>query len=354
MDEREVRERLNDSANSFRFGLDGSERIVRRTRTRLLLTQAIPAMLAVGAIVIAASVFMGQEGGDTLRPQPAGDPSGPFLLDLRTGERTPLAENLAGGQSYVPSPDGERLAYGTCCSAVDQVTVVNIDGTDARTLESPEGLNYYGPRWSPDGTKLVYQERDGGGDTALTGDVGNLFVEDLASGRRTQITDLELSRAWWWFLSPSFSPDGRNVIFHLPRGRSETTKWDAWSVPVTGGEPTLILRNASFPIMGVHRPNGVEIAFVSPGSNDFAGRSIVTARLLSPPESDIHETLVKAKYSIDFPTPSPDGGRIAYQDGGSIYVVDYSVSGVAPESSKVADGLTAEWLDNHTLIVSPQ
>ena len=47
---------------------------------------------------------------------------------------------------------------------------------------------------------------------------------------------------------------------------------------------------------------------------------------------------------------SPDGSRIAYQDGGSIYVVDL----LTHESSKVADGNTAEWLDNDTLIVAPQ
>jgi Tol biopolymer transport system component len=75
MDEREVRERLNDAADAFRFELDGSDRIVKRTRTRLLLTQALPAMLAVGAIVVGATVLTGQGSGDTPPPQPAGDPA---------------------------------------------------------------------------------------------------------------------------------------------------------------------------------------------------------------------------------------------------------------------------------------
>jgi Tol biopolymer transport system component len=269
--------------------------------------------------------------------------SGPIFVDLQTGERTPVAENLAGGFNYVASPDGTRLAYGTCCSGADVMTVANIDGTHARTLQSPEGLNYHGARWSPDGTKLVYQVRNGAGDDESTGDVGNLFVHDLSAGQRTQITDLELSRASWWFLSPSFSPDGRNVVFHLPRGSSETTKWDVRSVPVTGGEPTLVLRNAAFPM---YFPDGNEIAFVVPLPSNFEGHSMAIA---SADARGSRRTLVEGKGSIWWPTMSPDGSKIAYQHGGSIYVVEVSTG----ESSEVADGDTAEWLDNDTLIVTP-
>jgi dipeptidyl aminopeptidase/acylaminoacyl peptidase len=182
--------------------------------------------------------------------------SGAFLLDLESGEQAALPANLARGSYYAASPDGTTLAFGTCCSGADVLTVANIDGTDARTLESPERLNYYGAQWSPDGTKIVYQERDGGDDDALTGDVGH---------------------------------------------------------------------------------------------------SIMAAPPLSPPgASDLHQTLVEAKDSIWWPTMSPDGGKIAYQDGGSIYVVDFARDpGLAPESSKVADGELAEWLDDDTLIVVP-
>jgi Tol biopolymer transport system component len=322
--------------------------------------QKVGAFLAAAAIGLGAVAFMlatrGEEDATTPADQsPAvapGTATGPFFLDLETGEKTPLAENLAGGFNYAGSPDGTKLAYGTCCSGADVMTVANVDGTDARTLESPEGLNFYGARWSPDGTKLVYQERDGGGDTPRgdtprTGDVGNLFIEDLSSGRRTQLTHLQLKRAWWWFLSPSFSPDGRSVIFHLPRSKSEVTKWDVWSVPVTGGDPTLVLRNALFPMLRPEGPEGERIAFVSPMAADLAGHRIMTGR--PTPESDLRQTLVKANDTIWWATMSPDGSRIAYRDGGSIYVVDVSTG----ESSKVAEGSVPEWLDADTLIVYP-
>jgi Tol biopolymer transport system component len=216
----------------------------------------------------------------------------------------------------------------------------SIDGTGVRTLRVPRGLNGYLPRWSPDGSRLVYQLRDGG-----SFDVGNLYVLDVSNGRRSQLTDLELSTSDWWFLAARFSPDGRNVIFHMVRGEgvARGEGWDVWSVPVTGGEPTLVLRDAMFP---EYFPDGNAIAFV-----EARGTSPGGARLQIAGAEGSIRTLVEANSpdGIYWPEISPDGTRIAYQDGRSIYVVDVPTG----RSMRVADGNNAEWLDRETLIVSP-
>src|SRR5919109_757648 len=139
-----------------------------------------------------------------LRPreqQPAGQPQGepsarelatkPHFLDLETGEATLLPESLEGGDAYVASPDGTRVAFvGSATGGV--INIANIDGTGVRAFPSPpEGFVDIEPRWSPDGTRIVYQERLDDDDH-----VGNLFVYDLSSGEKTQITDLELKRSW--------------------------------------------------------------------------------------------------------------------------------------------------------------
>jgi len=79
----------------------------------------------------------------------------------------------------------------------------------------------------------------------------------------------------------------------MPRGSSKTTKFDVWSVPVTGGKPRLVLRNASFPMDHPGGPEGLQIAFVSPRPNDSAGHSIMTGREIL--DSDIRQRLASRR-----------------------------------------------------------
>ena len=173
------------------------------------------------------------EGEDT------GQTTGAFFLDLRTGTRSPLpSTSIEGfpvrfddGHYYAISGDGSSVYWeDDCCSAADVAAVASSDGSHGRRLDPKGPINYYAGGWSPDSTKIVYQERDGSGDGNTYGD---LVVEDTMSGHKARI-DLgpESPESGWWYLAPTFSPDGRNVIFQLPRGPDGMTKWDLWSVPV--------------------------------------------------------------------------------------------------------------------------
>jgi basic membrane protein A len=268
-------------------------------------------------------------------PSPLPPPPSPFILDIATGARTPLPDSLVGGLDYWVSPDESRIAFGKCCTDDDGITVADIDGTNLRALTRSDGSNQYAAAWSPDGTRLVYQEHQGAS-------LGRLFVEDLATGEKAQIVDLQLSDGAWWWLAPSVSPDGEHVIFQRPRADTATEGFDVWSVALDGGTPRLVVPNAISPM---YFPDGETIAVVDPAPSDVYGLRI------SIVESDgSRRTLVTAEEKVWNASMSPDGSRIAYADGANIRIVDVATG----KSTVVAEGFTVEWLSDDRLLIVPR
>jgi hypothetical protein len=312
----------------------------RRGRRNKVLTSVAVAAAVVAVVGGVAVLDRDDTGGG---PQPAEPPptkpSAAYFLDLRTGTETPLpstSSSDAVGQYafdkayyYAAAPDGSRVFWNTCCETLDFAGETNPDGSQGERLDPAGPVNIYGGGWSSDGTKFVYQRRDGRGEK-----FGNLFVKDTASGESTRITDLDQSVEGYWFLAPTFSADGQTVIFQMARPQSDPeapATVDLWSVPASGGEPTLFLENASEP--------------ATSQTQDYAFVAGTRLRLAT---ANGVRTLVKASTDISFPKMSPDGSKIAYKVDGSIRVLEISTG----ESDVVGTGSMAAWLDDSTLIVS--
>jgi Tol biopolymer transport system component len=268
---------------------------------------------------------------------PVAEVSEASLVDLRTGDVTSLPENILGGTLYFTSPDRTMFAYNPCCDSPSPAFVANVDGTGVREI-TPDGVDGFGVRWSPDGSMLVYQGRD-----ATTLEIGDLFVVDVATGETTQITDLGRATYGWWFLAPTFGPDGETIVFHVPSGPDDdaTTRWDLWSVPVAGGEPSLLVRDASVP---AYAPDGETIAYLDSPRGFWASPRLMIADV----GGGDPRVLVEGD-QIDDPRWSPDGTSIVYGDIDGIHVVDVSTG----EASLVAEGESADWFGGDTLVVVP-
>jgi Tol biopolymer transport system component len=281
----------------------------------------------------------------TAVPVPPRFATSTYLLDLATGGRIwppPVVEGFMVGDtavsSYVPSADGTRvLAFTLCaltapCPGSNRLAVGKIDGSNVRTIAVPDGRRAVSAGWSLDGTKIVYAARDASNREEI-------FIEDLTTRATNQITHFERPGA---SLSPTFTLDGQSVLFMLPRGQYPYS--DVWSMPVTGGEPTLVIETAEFP---EPLPDGT-IAFARFFWSGLWVTSIDdpgSARPLIPPREMVNEVAA-----------SPDGRRLAYvrpwvgpstAGQGAVIIVDADTGGVETVLDRA---ISAEWLDNETLI----
>ncbi len=303
------------------------------------------AFAVVAALVVAGGVAFALQDDDPtsgVADQPTPSPTGAvdtvptytagFLgyLDLTTGE-TSMTEIIPNTSAIDVSPDGDRIVY------VDQdrtVYVADLDGSNAQAVtQARAGAGPTGPQWSPDGSSIVLQ------DGAVGSSIGNLYVVDVGSGEVRQITDTEgVETEGLYYMSPTFDPTGATVMFTMPTTVGDQERYDLWSVPVTGGEPTLVRRGATF---GDYSPDGTQIAFIEDGG---------FGDLFVAPTAGGEARKLATGASV-VPRWSPDGSRIVYNDGaGRVYVVDVQTG---EQTLVVETSHLPAWVDDDTLSLTP-
>ena len=350
-----TKELLERVGERFTFPDDALVRLQGRRRRRRR-NQRIAAG-AVGIAVFAAAIWIVTTGGPFDRTQtpaapgpvetgPTGDigavPKTDYLLDLDTGERSPLPESIVGTEDwtagYAVSPDGSEVAYyGRAENGSAQVFVANLDGAHVRqiTHNAVAELIWSTPGWSPDGTKIAYV---GHRTDEFT---GRGFVIDLASGVTTQVTsDTEE------VLGIQFSPDGSSILY---AASERPYSFRVRIVPLTGGEASTLVSGdrtwdgwgAEIPIEPRLSPDGSLLSYLCGKSQIMWDLCVANA--------DGSGARVLASGEIMNASWSPDGTRIAYW---VFHAVDVRVVDVATGVTLyVTEGALPVWLDDHTLIV---
>jgi len=325
-------------------------RMRQQQRKQKIGAFALVAMFAVAAFVFVVS-SQNDDGDAIPGTQPETEDASPdgaaapivgfARYDIATGEMTGIGIRASSSAVDV-SPDGTKITYVDSSSGTgDTVHVANIDGSDVRKFERTNlAGDAKAPRWSPDGTKIVFQGKRGL-------QVGDLYVLDVTTGSVEQITDLEPMTAGLWWMAPTFSSDGQTVYFNKARvagigGRDIGQHWDIWSVPASGGEPTLIRRDA---FMADFSPSGDAIAFVGARSGD-GGFETADVYVAGPDGTDARK--IADGPGVEFPRWSPDGSEIVYDESGDIHIID-----VGSGEDQLLDGAAGwpEWVDADTLMI---
>lgn len=228
-----------------------------------------------------------------------------------------LANDISPKYSPGWSPDGEKIAFGSDDTGIGSLFVMDADGSnpvkliDINTIDvyqqfSPESLSGTSPRWSPDGTKIVFMAVHG------IGEIYSSAYLHVLNADGAHLISVALP-GWATF---DWSPDSQKITFASDCG-------GYFGICVMNADGTDLVNIAHKPggdTAPVWSPDGEKIAFASSRNGDSE------VFVMNADGSDQINLTNYGSGWDDYPTWSPDGNKIAfssYRDGNfEIYVMN--------------------------------
>ena len=145
-----------------------------------------------------------------------------YVMDLKSRVVTRLTNNPAIDTSPSYSPDGKKITFNSDRGGSQQIYVMDNDGRNQKRI-SNKGGNYATPVWSPRGDLIAFTKN---------------FKGNYAIGvMRTNGEGERLLTENWYQEAPSWSPNGRVLIFYRETPANEDGQGHSstlWSIDLTG------------------------------------------------------------------------------------------------------------------------
>ena len=212
------------------------------------------------------------------------------------------------------SPDGTTLAFVVVGDdGVGRIWTSAADGSGAKqaldtATRCPAEARF--PAWSPDGTRLAF------GCFHPDPEPIELAIADLETGEVTTVWTAGRREQGW---NPRWSPDGSSLVFELEQlsaDRERTTGTGLAIVPTAGGTARRITPVSMFATYPDWSPDGERIVFSTYGIDSFetGGSGASNLSTVRPDGTDLQAVTRYAKGGprAGHPSWTPDGERIVF------------------------------------------
>jgi TolB protein len=205
------------------------------------------------------------------------------------------------------SPDGSRVLFTSFAGGFPRIYVMDVASLQARALDEQPGTMTFAPRFAPDNRTVVFSLEQGGNT--------DIYTLDTQGGQRRRLTDAPSIET-----APSFSPDGARIVFESDRSGTQ----QLYIMGAGGGEPQRISFGPGRYGTPVWSPRGDLIAFTKQNEGRFHIGVMRT--------DGSEERLLTASFLDEGPTWAPNGRVLMFTretagEGGAPALFSVDISG---------------------------
>ncbi|UCE65150.1 MAG: PD40 domain-containing protein [Candidatus Zixiibacteriota bacterium] len=199
-----------------------------------------------------------------------------------------ITDGAEGDYDASWSPDCSKIAFASYSGGIQDIYIMNSDGSDPVNISNNATSHDNRPFWSPNGDKIAFSSyRTGNWEVYIMNPDGSEQYNLTVNGAADYYC--------------SWNPEGDRLAFHSNRGGN----WDIYLMDDDGSNQTRITTSGAVDAYPSWSPNGLLIVFRSniPGNNDIYLMNV---------DGSLQTNISNHGGDDQFPRWSPDGMRIIF------------------------------------------